>query len=1145
MSDIPSFEMGSVDRPNRFQVNPVNHKNDGKDKNNSDTTPQETYRRLPNNDGEPIEDDAFNEDTSQMVKKAAPTTKLQKIKSSFRDKDKPSRFKDSQTTRFQVAPRNDDESDDTNDSNEDRELLENEYDTKYGKSFRHFTREALPRLDNYRNIMSIQAAYRPTLDELHNATLTNKMTHSLSRNEDAEAAMQGILKFGWIKGVLIRCLLNIWGVMLFLRLSWVVGQAGMLQGTLLIVTTTVVTSITALSMSAISTNGVIKGGGTYYMISRSLGPEFGGSIGLIFSLANAVACAMYVVGFCESMIDLIKSFGATITGNDINDVRIIGSITIFILLVIVVVGMEWEAKAQIVLLIILLFAIGDFVIGSIIGPKSELEFAKGFLGYNGTLFAENLYSDYRGSNDFFSVFAIFFPAATGILAGANISGDLKDPQKSIPKGTLLAILVTSATYIAMVFMVGGTVARDATGNLTDIMNDSWAFLDCYNMTCEYGTQNSFQVIELVSGFGPIIYAGCFAATLSSALASLVSAPKVFQALCKDELYPKIIWFAKGYGKNNEPVRGYILTFFIAIAFILIGELNAIAPLISNFFLAAYMLINFSTFHASLAKPVGWRPTFKYYNMWLSLIGAILCVAVMFLISWSTALITFACVLALYLIVSYRKPEVNWGSTTQAQTYKNALLSVQNLNNVEDHVKNYRPQILVLSGLPNTRPILVDFAYLLTKNISLLVCGHVLKGTSSQRFRNYLNNRSTGWFRKHRVKGFYSLVDGEDFETGARALMQASGIGKLKPNILLMGFKNDWQTCDKKELSQYFNVMHKALDMYLSVAILRVEKGLDYSQVLGEESNAPKNLQDIPRTLQPNESSADLISVEKNAQNMHGSMDSLSRNVSQASSTSDLSFTSSSQLKSNEVSGLPDPLDPKSNQFSANAIRKGKKNRDDASKLYKGPGGSELPKEILNELIIFTRKRTNAVIDVWWLYDDGGLTLLLPHIINTRKTWSSCKLRVYAFANKKSELEFEQRSMASLLSKFRIDYSDLTLLPDITKKPQESTTQFFNELIKDFIVADDSAPTSEEGELTAITDSDLIALQDKTNRYLRLREYLLENSTKSDLVVMTLPMPRKNMVTAPLYMAWLESLSQGLPPFLFVRGNQTSVLTFYS
>uniref|UniRef100_W8AQQ8 Bumetanide-sensitive sodium-(Potassium)-chloride cotransporter n=2 Tax=Ceratitis capitata TaxID=7213 RepID=W8AQQ8_CERCA len=1152
MSDFSSYEMSSVDRPvNRFQVNPVNH-NKPNETIQLDV-PQEVYRRLVNSDGEPLEDDTFNEDATEILNKQnLQRTQRQSIKSSFRDKDKPSRFKDqSQTTRFQVAPPNEEDSDDSSGSKDDRELLENEYDTKYGKSFRHFTREALPRLDNYRNIMSIQAAYRPTLDELHNATLTGKSA-SLNRNQDPEAGnMNGSLKFGWIKGVLIRCLLNIWGVMLFLRLSWVVGQAGIVEGFILILTTTVVTSVTSLSMSAISTNGVIKGGGTYYMISRSLGPEFGGSIGLIFSLANAVACAMYVVGFCESMLDLLKSFGLSIIDGGIQDVRIIGCITITILLVIVVVGMEWEAKAQIGLLIILLVAIADFLIGSLIGPKSELEKAEGFIGYNYTIFKQNLFSDYRVENgvhhDFFSVIAIFFPAATGILAGANISGDLKDPQKSIPKGTLIAILISTATYLFMVLVCAATVARDATGNLADVANGSFAFLNCTEPgQCHYGLQNSFQVIELVSGFGPLIYAGCFAAAISSALASLVSAPKVFQALCKDELYPKIVWFAKGYGKNNEPFRGYVLTFIIAVAFILIGELNLIAPLISNFFLGAYTLINFSTFHASLAKPVGWRPTFKYYNMWLSLVGSILCVAVMFLISWVTALITFAAVLALYLIVAYRKPDVNWGSTTQAQTYKNALMSVQQLNNVEEHVKNYRPQILVLSGLPNTRPVLVDFAYMLTKNLSLLVCGHVIRGTSSQRYRNYLQDRATTWFRKHNIKGFYSLVDGEDFESGTRALMQACGIGKLKPNILLMGYKNDWQTCDKKELDQYFNIMHKALDMYLSVAILRLPTGLDCSQILGDESSAAKIVNDIPRTLQPNESSADLMSADRSVQNgLSGSMDSLSRNVSQASSTSDLSFMTGTQVK--EVSGLPDPVDPKSPQLLTNSLRKSKQKHNDPAFLYKGPGGVELPKEILMELTQFTRKRSHAVIDVWWLYDDGGLTLLLPYIISTRRTWQSCKLRVYALANKKAELEFEQRSMASLLSKFRIDYSDLTLIPDITKKPQETTTTFFNELIKDFVSSEkENGPSNvATEEESIITEDDLMAVQDKTNRYLRLREYLHEQSMKSDLVVMTLPMPRKNIVSAPLYMAWLESLSRDMPPFLFVRGNQTSVLTFYS
>lgn len=204
--------------------------------------------------------------------------------------------------------------------------------------------------------------------------------------------------------------------------------------------------------------------------------------------------------------------------------------------------------------------------------------------------------------------------------------------------------------------------------------------------------------------------------------------------------------------------------------------------------------------------------FQYYNMWLSLLGAVLCVAVMFLISWSTALLTFAAVIALYLIVSYGKPEVNWGSTTQAQTYKNALLSVLQLNNVDEHVKNFRPQILVLSGLPSARPILIDFADLLTKKLSLMICGHVIEGSSTQRERIFLQRQAREWFKKHKIKGFYSVVDGESFEIGSRALLQASGVGKLKPNIVLMGYKADWQTCNKDELQSYFDTIHKVIKL---------------------------------------------------------------------------------------------------------------------------------------------------------------------------------------------------------------------------------------------------------------------------------------------------------------------------------------------
>lgn len=306
--------------------------------------------------------------------------------------------------------------------------------------------------------------------------------------------------------------------------------------------------------------------------------------------------------------------------------------------------------------------------------------------------------NFRKDESLFSVFSIFFPAATGILAGANISGDLKDPQHSIPLGTLIAIGITTISYLLFAFISGATVLRDANGilplpNVTSTTDLLQSITNCtaYELkgNCKYGSHNYMQIVELVAAFGPLIYAGIFAATLSSALASLVSAPKVFQSLCNDKLFPYVEYFAKGHGKNNEPRRGYLLAFAISIGCCLLGDLNIIAPIISNFFLAAYCLINFSVFHASFSKSLGFRPSFRYYNMYLSLGGTFLCVVVMFIMDWQAALITFILVIGLYIWVLYRKPDVNWGSSTQAQVYRSAIQSALKLNLLPEHVKNYR------------------------------------------------------------------------------------------------------------------------------------------------------------------------------------------------------------------------------------------------------------------------------------------------------------------------------------------------------------------------------------------------------------------------------------------------------------------------
>uniref|UniRef100_A0A096NM06 Solute carrier family 12 member 1 n=1 Tax=Papio anubis TaxID=9555 RepID=A0A096NM06_PAPAN len=851
-----------------------------------------------------------------------------------------------------------------------------------------------------------------------------------------------------------------------------------------------VTSITGLSTSAIATNGFVRGGGAYYLISRSLGPEFGGSIGLIFAFANAVAVAMYVVGFAETVVDLLKESDSMMV-DPTNDIRIIGSITVVILLGISVAGMEWEAKAQVILLVILLIAIANFFIGTVIPSNNEKK-SRGFFNYQASIFAENFGPRFTKGEGFFSVFAIFFPAATGILAGANISGDLEDPQDAIPRGTMLAIFITTVAYLAVAICVGACVVRDATGNMNDTIisgmncNGSAAcglgydFSRCRHEPCQYGLMNNFQVMSMVSGFGPLITAGIFSATLSSALASLVSAPKVFQALCKDNIYKALQFFAKGYGKNNEPLRGYILTFLIAMAFILIAELNTIAPIISNFFLASYALINFSCFHASYAKSPGWRPAYGIYNMWVSLFGAVLCCAVMFVINWWAAVITYVIEFFLYVYVTYKKPDVNWGSSTQALSYVSALDNALELTTVEDHVKNFRPQCIVLTGGPMTRPALLDITHAFTKNSGLCICCEVFVGPRKLCVKEMNGGmaKKQAWLIKNKIKAFYAAVAADCFRDGVRSLLQASGLGRMKPNTLVIGYKKNWRKAPLTEIENYVGIIHDAFDFEIGVVIVRISQGFDISQVL--------QVQGMYFLIQPTK-------------------------ANRCINSSFISDGSINTIQSMHVGEFNQKLVEASTQFK--------------------------------------KKQEKGTIDVWWLFDDGGLTLLIPYILTLRKKWKDCKLRIYV-GGKINRIEEEKIAMASLLSKFRIKFADIHIIGDINIKPNKESWKVFEEMIEPYRLHESCKDLTTAEKLKRetpwkITDAELEAVKEKSYRQVRLNELLQEHSRAANLIVLSLPVARKGSISDLLYMAWLEILTKNLPPVLLVRGNHKNVLTFYS
>jgi len=304
-------------------------------------------------------------------------------------------------------------------------------------------------------------------------------------------------------------------------------------------------------------------------------------------------------------------------------------------------------------------------------------------------------------------------------------------------------------------------------------------------------------------------------------------------------------------------------------------------------------------------------------------------------------------------------------------------------------------------------------------------------------------------------------------------MTLVGLGKLSPNMVLIGFKNNWKQ-DLVGIHQYLDIMYAAFDLKLSFAILRCKDGLDFSKQIASE-------QQIVREV-PLEKLGDEHSDEENEE---------------------------------KPKGLVPPPPPK-------------KTRKISTAVYRGADGNRLDNNVVANIQQFQAKQRHGFIDVWWLYDDGGLTLLVPHILKTRKQFKHCKLRVFTLANHNDQLDLETRNMASMLSRFRIEYADVTAVPGVTQKANPATKAEFDEMIAG----------------VGIDESELQKEREKTNRHLRLAEMLRQYSKESEMIVMTLPLPRKGQSPA-LYAAWLDVMTKDMPPTLLLRGNQQSVLTFYS
>uniref|UniRef100_A0A4W4EIQ7 Solute carrier family 12 member 6 n=1 Tax=Electrophorus electricus TaxID=8005 RepID=A0A4W4EIQ7_ELEEL len=1000
-------------------------------------------------------------------------------------------------------------------------------------------------------------------------------------------------QMGTFMGVYLPCLQNIFGVILFLRLTWVVGTAGILQALCIVFICCCCTMLTAISMSAIATNGVVPAGGSYFMISRSLGPEFGGAVGLCFYLGTTFAGSMYILGAIEILLMYIAPRAAIFISHDtdgeaaamLNNMRVYGSIFLLLMSLLVFVGVKYVNKLASVFLACVIISILSIYTGALVSAfrppffpvcmlgnrslsqhyLSDGQCAKTILlsremqtqqgtnvtgGLNGTeaplaaivekttilwqqfcnssemnaicdeyfahnnvtqiegipglasgVIADNIWSSYLSKGDLLEqgshsahspgysshvwngspyIFAdittsftllvgIFFPSVTGIMAGSNRSGDLKDAQRSIPIGTVLAILTTSLVYLSSVLIFGacveGVLLRDKFGE---------------------SVKGNLVVGTLAWPSPWVIVIGSFFSTCGAGLQSLTGAPRLLQAIAKDNIIPFLRVF--GHGKaNGEPTWALLLTAFIAELGILIASLDLVAPILSMFFLMCYLFVNLACALQTLLRTPNWRPRFSYYHWTLSFLGMVICLALMFISSWYYAIVAMVIAGMIYKYIEYHGAEKEWGDGIRGLSLSAARYALLRLEEGPPHTKNWRPQLLVLLKLDEDAhvksPRLLTFASQLKAGKGLTIVGTVLPGNFLYSFGDSLAAEQTlkHLMEKERVKGFVQCIVAQKPRDGISHMIQSSGLGGMRPNTVVMGWPHAWrQSEDPQSWKTFINTVRVTTAAHLALLV-------------------PKNISLFPSNSEP---------------------------------------------------------------------------------------------------------CTEGTIDVWWIVHDGGMLMLLPFLLRQHKVWRKCGMRIFTVAQMEDNSIQMKKDLATFLYHLRIEAevevvemhdSDIsaytyerTLMMEqrsqmlrqmrLSKSDREREAQ----LVKDrnsmlrltSIGSDDDDDTDghRRVHMTWTKDKalelraqahipsgcstpegfrDMLSIRpDHSNvrrmhTAVKLNEVIVNKSHDARLVLLNMPGPPKNPEGDENYMEFLEVLTEGLEHVLLVRGGGSEVITIYS
>ena len=564
-------------------------------------------------------------------------------------------------------------------------------------------------------------------------------------------------RLGAFGGVFTPSILTILGVILFMRAGFVIGQAGIFQTLLILGLSNAITLLTAMSVSAVSTNTPVSGGGAYFLISRSIGPELGGAIGLALFCSQAVSVPFYILGFTESLVRTVPSL--------MPQFREIALVTAALLFTIARAGAKWAVRAQYLIMAVLALSILAFLGGALVH-------------FDVNRFLQNLPSGYSdGSYNFWRVFAIYFPSVTGIMAGISMSGDLKNPGRAIPSGTLGAVIAGFTVYGLQILLCGGAQSRE------ELIHFSFETL------CS----------QALFSAGFLVVAGVFAATLSSAIGSLMGAPRVIQAVARDKVLPLLTPFEKGTGPANEPVRSLWLTLILTVIIIIWAgngnaghAFNILAGIVTMFFLYTYGMINLAAFVESFAGNPSFRPGFRYYHWLPALIAAAGCLATALLINPLTAVCAAGIISAMVIFLKHRSLKVRFGDARWGFFYSRLRAYLLQLSLMPTHPKNWRPAILVFSGNPRTRFTLVQYALWIGEERGIVTLVRILPGTIQDlmSLRQAAQAQLKKFFQDNGFMGFSTVMASPDLDQGITAVLQAHPQGPLQPNTVIFGWSSD-------------------------------------------------------------------------------------------------------------------------------------------------------------------------------------------------------------------------------------------------------------------------------------------------------------------------------------------------------------------